>query len=226
MSELSSRVYQNAFIALKNGLTRFFKGLGEFPMPKRKKDGCSFTVDSSNGVLTVQAGNTIKIPTLGTLRLQEPIPFNCASQTFTIKRHADKWYVSFAIHADKLPDTNPKGVERIGIDLGVKTFATFSDGAVIKAPESLKQAKIKLAKLQWRNRNKQLAHSKEGIPASKNAKKYYRKLAKLHAHIANIREDFLQKLTTRISQTYKVIRLEDLNVSGSAIRSLETCKGG
>lgn len=213
MSQLSSRVYQNAFIALKNALTRFFKGLGEFPKFKRKRDKHSFAVDSSNGVVTVNTGNTIKIPTLGTFRLHEPVPFTCASQTFTVSRQADKWYVSFAIHAEKLP-LNQHSVEKVGIDLGVKTFATFSDGTTVKAPASLKAAKIKLAKLQWRNRNKQLGDKSKGIPASSNAKKYFLQSAKLHAHIANIREDFLQKLTTWISQTYKVIRIEDLNISG------------
>jgi putative transposase len=174
MNQLSSRVYQNALTALKNGLSRFFKGLGKFPVFKRKKDKNSFTVDSSNGLVTVSAGNTIKIPTLGTFRLHEPVPFTCASQTFTVSRHADKWYVAFAIHADKVPPSYHE-VKKVGIDLGVKTFATFSDGTTIEAPATIKQTKInpsapfdrlratplgveaersrslKLAKLQWRN---------------------------------------------------------------------------
>jgi hypothetical protein len=45
---LSSRVYQNAFIAFNNSLEPFFKGLSHFPNFKRKKSGDSFTVDSSN----------------------------------------------------------------------------------------------------------------------------------------------------------------------------------
>lgn len=218
MNKLSSRVYQNAFIALKNGLIRFFKGLGEFPKFKRKKDRDSFTVDSSNGLVTLSAGNEIKIPTLGTFRLHEPVPIRCASQTFTISRQADKWYVSFAIHAEKLPPLFHK-VEKVGIDLGVKTFATFSDGTKECTPASLRLAKIKLAKLQWRNRNKQLGNSKEGRPASNNAKKYYKQVTKLHAKITNIRRDFLQKLTTDISRKYYRIRIEDLNISGMMANS-------
>ncbi|HEY9666055.1 MAG TPA: RNA-guided endonuclease TnpB family protein, partial [Coleofasciculaceae cyanobacterium] len=185
---------------------------------KRKKNRDSFTVDSSNGLVTVSAGNKIKIPTLGTFRLHEPVPFTCASQTFTLSRHADKWYVSFAIHANKLPPLFHE-VEKVGIDLGVKSFATLSDGTSIKAPASIKQAKIKLAKLQWRNRHKQLGNKKAGIPASNNAKKYYKQAAKLHARIANIRREFLQKLTTEISQKYYCIRIEDLNISGMMANS-------
>jgi putative transposase len=218
MKQLSSRVYQHAFIALKNGLTRFFKHAGEFPRFKRKKDRDSFTVDSSNGLVAVTAGNTIKIPTLGTFRLHESIPFTCASQTFTLSRQADKWYVSFAIHAEKLPPLLHEQ-ELVGIDLGVKTFATFSDGTRVEAPASIRQAKTKLAKLQWRNRNKQLGDKRQGIPTSNNAKKYYKQVAKLHARISNIRGDFLQKLTTDISRKYYRIRIEDLNISGMMANS-------
>lgn len=218
MNQLSSRVYQNALIALKNGLIRFFKGLGKFPNFKRKKDRDSFTVDSSHGLVTVSAGNKIKIPTLGTFRLYEPIPFTCASQTFTLSRQADKWYVSFAIHAEKLPPLF-HDVEKVGIDLGVKTFATFSDKTRREAPASIRRAKIKLAKLQWRNRNKQLGNRKQGIPASNNAKKYYKQVRRLHAKISNIRQDFLQKLTTDISRKYHRIRIEDLNISGMMANS-------
>jgi putative transposase len=218
MNQLSSRVYQNALIALKNGLSRFFKGLGKFPVFKRKKDKNSFTVDSSNGMVTVSAGHKIKIPTLGIFRLHEPVPFTCASQTFTLSRHAEKWYVAFAIHAEKVPPLFHE-VEKVGIDLGVKTFATFSDGTTVEAPATIKQTKTKLAKLQWRNRHKQLGNKKAGIPASNNAKKYYKQVAKLHTRISNIRRDFLQKLTTDISRKYHCIRIEDLNISGMMANS-------
>jgi putative transposase len=211
---LSSRVYQNAFIAFNNALERFFKGRGGFPNFKRKKSGDSFTVDSSNGLVFLRTGNRIKIPTLGTFRLKEAIGYNCCSQTFTISRTADKWYVSFTIKADKIPPLYHSVSETTGIDLGVSTFATLSDGTVYQLPNSLKKAKIKLGKLQYRNRNKQLGNRKLGIKASKNAQKFYRNQAKQHADIAQGRRDFLQKTTTEISQKYAHIRIEDLNISG------------
>ena len=138
---LSSRVYQNAFIAFNNALERFLKGRSGFPNFKRKKCGDFFTVDSSNGQIFLRAGNRIKIPTLGTFRLKEAIRYNCCSQTFTISRTADKWYVCFTIKADKIPPFYHSVSEITGIDLGVSTFATLSDGTVYQLPNSLKKRK-------------------------------------------------------------------------------------
>ncbi|NEP77759.1 MAG: hypothetical protein F6K39_05985 [Okeania sp. SIO3B3] len=61
---------------------------------KRKKDRQSFTVYDGNGKVTISPGKKIKIPTLGTFRLWESIPYTTASQTFTISRTGEKWFVS------------------------------------------------------------------------------------------------------------------------------------
>lgn len=213
---LSSRVYENAFIAFNSALERFFKGRGGLTNFKRKKSKDSFTVDSSNEAVFQMAGNRIKIPTFGTFCLKEAIQYNCCSQTFTISRRVDKGYVSFTIKADKIPPVYHEVSESTGIDLVVSTFATLSDGTVYQLPDSLKTAKIKLWKLQYRHRHQQLRNIKVGIKASKNARKYERKLAKKYADIANKRRDFLQKTTTEISKKYAYIRIEDLNISGLA----------
>ena len=105
--------------------------------------------------------------------------------------------------------------QKVGIDLGIKTFATLSDGNTFETPSSMKRAKIKLGKIQWRNSNKVLGNRRAGIEASKNAVKYYQKLRKKHLYIANVREDFLQKTTTLLAKTYQHILLEDLNVKGT-----------
>ena len=151
---------------------------------------------------------------MGTFCLKEAIRYNGCSQTFTISRTADKWYVSFTIKADRIPPLYHEVSEPTGIDLGVSTFATLSDGTVYQLPDSLKTAKIKLGKLQYRNRNKQLGNRRFGIKASTNAQKLERNQAKQHADIAQGRRDFLQKTTTEISQNYAHIRIEDLNICG------------
>ena len=114
---LSSRVYQNAFRNLKNAYSRYWKRLGKRPRYKKKKHGGSFTVDSSNGVILQSGGKRVKLPTLGSFRngrlayprfprIPRP-PFEaiskCVAQTYTISKHSDKYYVSFAINAELIP---------------------------------------------------------------------------------------------------------------------------
>jgi putative transposase len=212
-NELSSRIYQNAFQNLGSAFSRWRKGLAEFPVFKSKRHQCSFTVDSSNGLILVNAGKTIKIPTLGTYRLKEAIPYSCMSQTFTVSREAGKWFVSFMVNAEPIPAMQHTS-SVVGIDLGIKCFATLSDGSVIESPKSIKKAKSKLRLFQFRNRNKQIGNRKKKNVTSKNAEHYFRRLRKKHFHIANIREDFLQKETTRLAKTYQEIKMEDLNIKG------------
>ena len=214
MNKLSSRVYQNALRNLYSAFSRYFKGLGEKPVFKKKKDKCSFTVDGSNGLVLLEVGKQIKIPTLGTFRLKEALKVKYTTQTFTVSKCANKWYVSFAVNADRIPPLFHEKTEKTGIDLGVKLFATLSDNTTYTAPKPYKKAKTKLGKKQYHNRNKQLGNRKQKTKASSNAKKYYEKIALIHAQIASVRSDFLHKTTTEISKKYSHIRIEDLNLSG------------
>jgi putative transposase len=227
MKEYPSTVYQSAFNDLKTAFSRYRKGITKCPVYSSKKKGLSFTVYKSSGTYiekgkpalafsqrqTLPAGNKIKIPGLGTFRLKEKLEFTCASQTFTVSEKAGRWFVSFLLDASKLPPIVHEQ-DAVGIDLGVKCFATLSDNTTYESPKPYKKARIKLAKKQYRNRNKVLGNKKKGIKASNNAKKFYKSLSKIHFDIANKRKDFLNKTTTEISKKYHKIFIEDLNVSG------------
>ncbi len=210
-----ARIYQNAFRNLAKAFSwwRNPKIKAQMPKFKKKRHQCSFTVDDSNGKRLVKAGKTINIPTMGTFRLKEAIPYDCISQTFTISREADNWFVSFKVDACPMPAMKHTQ-QKVGIDLGVKCFATLSDRTKIEMPKSIKKAKIKQSLLQWRNRKKVLGNGQTKTQPSQNAQKYYQRLRKQHKHIGNIREDFLQKQTTMLAQTYQEIKIEDLNLSG------------
>ncbi len=212
---LSSRVYQNSFRNLKTAFSRFFQGLGKYPKYKKKKHPGSFTVDSSNGVILQEGGKLIKLPTLGTFRIRELIP-KCVSQTYTVSKRGSKYYVAFAINAELIPPIVHEVFEPVGIDVNLTDgkYCVISDGTEITYPKPLKGAIIKLRKLQYHNRNKQLGNNRQGIPASNNARKYYRKLAKLQKQIADKRNDFLQKLTTNLARKYRHLKLETLNIKG------------
>lgn len=227
MKKYPSTVYQSAFIDLKDAVSRWRKGLGGVPKKKSKKKGDSFTVYKTSGVYpekgkpalpftnraVINAGKRIKLPGLKQFRLKEQIDFICISQTFTVSRTADKWFVSFILDADKTPPISHP-IEKAGVDLGVKCLATVSDGTKYEMPITTKTAKLKLGKIQWRNRNKVLGNKRLNIRASGRAKRYYVNLSRRHARLANIRRDTTQKMTTDLSRRVFNIRIEDLNVSG------------
>ena len=216
---LSSTVYQSAFQHLQQAFSSCRKGISKAPKFKSKKDGSSFTVYNCNGLSLVSVGKKIKLPTLGTFRLQEKLKESYVSQTFTISKEPDGWYVSFCVDAERIPPIMHEVVEPVGIDLGIKTFATISDSTTLEAPKPYKEAKTKLGRFQYHNRNKQFGERIKGIPASNNAKKYLKKLAKRHQKIANKRKDFLHKSTTSICKKYAHVRIEDLNVAGMIANS-------
>lgn len=204
MNELSSRVYQNALINLNKAFKRYRSKVSEHPVFQKKNRGQSFTVEDCNGKCLVKSGSKIKIPTLGTFKLEEPLTENYISQTFHLVKEGKRWFVSFHVDAERLPTDQLN--EHVGIDLGIKSFATLSTGETFDAPKPLKQVKTKLAKLQ-RKAAKQ-------VKGSKNQRKTYDKIRNLHYKVKCIRLDFLNKLTTYLAKTFKIIHIEDLNVKG------------
>ena len=107
---------------------------------------------------------------------------------------------------DIKPVTQPEPV--VGVDLGITTLATLSAGPPVLGPRSHAAALKRL-----RRANKALARKKR---FSSNWRKAKRRLARVHARVANVRRDVTHKLTTRLARTYRVIGIEDLNVKGMA----------
>jgi putative transposase len=204
MRELSSEVYQYALIDLKDAYKRFRIDQCKHPKFTSLKDGQSFTIGNCRGKLLLNKGNKIKIPTLGTFRLHESLNERYVTQTFHFIKEGKNWFVSFCVDADRLPVKQTQ--ENVGIDLGIKSFATLSNGKTFDAPKPFKQVKTKLARLQ-RKASKQ-------VKGSNNQRKTYNKIRDLHYKCSCIRKDFLHKLTTYISKTFKLIKIEDLNVAG------------
>ena len=121
-----------------------------------------------------------------------------------MSKRAGRWFVSVQVETPDREHSNAKN-EVVGIDLGIKTLATCSDGTTYENPKALKR-NLKRLKL----KQKQLSRKKKG---SKNYGKARQKLAKLHYHISNIRKDCLHKITSKIIDENQVIVLEDLKVS-------------
>ena len=139
MNQLSSRVYQNTLIDLKDAFHRYRSSLSGPLTFASGRDGQPFTVDSSNPLVVANAGNTIKIPTVGTFPGDEPVECGLVSQTFTLSKEGSRWFVSYCVDAERLEVQQTQ--ESVGIDLGIKAFATMSKHQVFDALKPLKQAK-------------------------------------------------------------------------------------
>ena len=124
----------------------------------------------------------------------------------TVSRRAGRWYASLTVERDDNPMTKPPKGGAVGVDLGVKTLATLSDGTVIENPCPLRKAERRLKRAQ-----KALSRKVKG---SNRRAKARAKVARIHAHVANQRQDAIHKATTMIAQTYLHISVEDLNVVG------------
>ena len=171
MNQLSSRVYQNALIDLTDAFNRYRSSMWGHPTFASRRNGQSFTLDSSSPLVVQNAGNTIKIPTVGTFQGHEPLESGFVSQTFTRSKEGSRWFVSFCVDAERLPVQELQ--ESVGRDLGIRAFATLSEAEgsnhqVFDAPTPLKQAKTKLAILQ-RKASRQ-------VKGSKNQRKTYNKM--------------------------------------------------
>lgn len=117
-----------------------------------------------------------------------------------------KYYASILVLE---PDPNvqqmPKADESaIGIDVGLTSFATLSDGTKIEKEKHLVQSEKKLKKAQRRLSRKE--------KDSNNRKKQRVRVARIQDHIANQRKDFLNKVSDALTRTYDTIGVEDLGI--------------
>ena len=124
----------------------------------------------------------------------------------TVSKRAGRWYASLTVERDDKPVTKPTQGGAVGVDLGIKTLATLSDGTVIENPRCLAASERRLKKAQ-----KALSRKVKG---SRRRAKARAKVARINARVANQRQDAMHKATTMIAQTYLHISVEDLNVVG------------
>lgn len=123
----------------------------------------------------------------------------------SVSRRAGRWYASLTVEREPVNNPAPKG-GAVGVDLGVKNLATLSDGHVIPNPRAL-GARLKAL----RKAQQSLSRKVMGSARREKAK---RRVARLHARVANVRADAINKATTMIARNYTTVCIEDLNVAG------------
>ncbi len=164
-----------------------FRGHCKRPRFKKKGRSDSFTIDNCGKPIELN-GWSHKLPFIGIVKTYELI--EATTQKITISRLAGDWYISCSYEFPPTP--TPKNTDIVGVDLGIKTLATLSDGKVFESIKSYSKSEAKLSRLQYINRNK--------IIGSANGRAAQLKIARLHRRVANIRKDALHKLTTNKCQ--------------------------
>jgi putative transposase len=210
LSEVSNILLQQSVADLGVAFSNFFnslKGKRKGPKvrsPKFKRKQGRQSIRLTRGGFSIK-DQKVYLAKIGEVKVHWSRELPCEPSSVTvIKDAANRYFLSFIVEKDLalLPTVGSS----IGIDLGITTFATLSTGEKIDAPKPLKKNLKKLARLQ-----KALSRCQKGSNRRKVAKL---KVAKIHARIADIRNDFLHKLSSRLIFENQEISLEDLNVSG------------
>ena len=193
--------------------------LNDIGKPKFKKKGIQdgFYLDNyskyetSNGIKI--SNNKVKLPYFGLVKMSESFPEDFTVKNVTISRTANDWFISWKTEFDD-DALKIKGIENlpeVGVDIGIKTLATLSNGVTFANVKAFKKYKVKLKKAQRKQSKRYNPKSKE---QSKNYKKASKEVAKIHQKIANVRKDSTHKLTTHLAKNHSTVKIEDLNVSG------------
>lgn len=202
LNEVNAQSLQHALKHLDSGFNRFYKKLSKFPKFKSKSNKQSFRIPQdvkikNNKLYIAKFREGIKV------KLHRPIEGEIRNATIT-KNCAGQYHVSIGVQREiKKIEPNDKV---IGIDLGIKTLATCSDGTIfknIRPYRTLEKRRKVLAKA--------LSRTQKG---SKGREKARKKLAKLDNYIRNIRHDYLHKVSHKIVSENQTIIMEDLNISG------------
>lgn len=147
----------------------------------------------------------VKLPSgLGWVKFRQSRAVEGKIKNATVSQHAGGWYISFQVEIEVEQPAHPS-TSAIGLDAGISKLATLSDGTIFEPVNSFKKNQAKLARLQ-----RQLARM---VKFSANWKKQKAKISRLHSHIANIRREYLHKVTTTISKNHAMVVIEDLKVS-------------
>ena len=205
LSEVSSVVLQQSLLNLDTAFTNFFEKRAKYPKFKSRRHRQS--VRYATNAFTFRGGSITLAKQSEALDIvwSRPLPDDARIINLTISRDtSERYFVSILVETDLKPLEKTKA--EVGIDVGVKTLATTSEGEKIENPRPLVKHEKRLRILQRRLSRK--------VKDSNNRKKARFRVARLHARISDTRRDTLQKFTTKIISENQAIYVEGLNVAG------------
>ena len=205
LSEVSSVVLQQSLRNLDTAFANFFEKRAKYPRFKSRRHRQSARY--ATNAFTVKDGKITLAKQSEPLDIvwSRPLPDDAKILNLTISRDTSgRYFVSALVETDIKPLKKAKA--EVGIDVGIKTLATTSDGEKLDNPRPLVKYEQRLQILQRRLSRK--------VKGSNNQKKARFRVAGLHAKISDTRRDGLQKFTTKVIRENQAIFVEGLNVAG------------
>ena len=197
--EVHSQVLQNTLKRVERSFQNFFNGAG-YPRFQGRNRYNSFTYPGSG--LKLEDGK-LNLSKIGAIKIILHRAIEGKIKTCTIKRDVDQWYVTFSCEIDIL--IIPIEIKTItGIDVGLTSLITFSNGEQIEPPKYLRASEKRLAREQIH-----LSKKKKG---SENRNKQRIIVAKVHQRIRFQRKDFNHKLSTNLVNNYDHVVFEKLQI--------------
>lgn len=209
LKEVDSLALANAQMNLQSAYNNFFRDpkIGFPKFKSRKKSKNTYTTNNQKGTISLSQ-NKIKLPKVGYVKIKQhrEIPSNHEIKSATISKTASgKYYVSILTeYSYDIPKHTLSKDKALGLDYASHSFYVDSQGREADYPKFYRNTQYKLAKEQ-----RKLANMKYG---SNNYQKQKIKIATIHEHIANQRNDWLHKLSYRLATEYDYICVEDINM--------------
>ena len=220
IKDVSSKAVKQSIMNGDKAFKSFFKGLSKFPRFKKKKDIVGIYFPKNNNADFTLERHRIKVPTIGFVRFKEfgYIPLNSKIKSGTITKDADKYFISVLVEEELKKTIKTNNNDGLGIDLGLKDFATTSNKQVFKNIN--KSIKIKKLEKSLKRQQKSLSRKfenkkrKRGETAN-NIQKNILKVQRLHRRLRNIRIEYVKHcVNSLVKLSPKFITIEDLNIRG------------
>jgi len=205
-----AQALQEALARLDLAFRAFFRRVkaGEKPGYPRFKSHHrydSFTYPQEKGNWRFLENGRVRLSKIGNVKIRLHRPIEGQVKTLTIRRDAvGNWYACFSCEVE--PKPLPVSSEMVGIDLGLTTFATLSNGETIERERWMKHDAGDVARLQ---------RKKERLPkGSPERRKAVRALQHAYQRQTNRRDNFAHQESRKLVNRYGLIVFEDLNITG------------
>ncbi|ACK65408.1 transposase, IS605 OrfB family [Rippkaea orientalis PCC 8801] len=204
LNDVSCVPLQQCLRHLQTAFTNFWGQRAKYPNFKKKRNGGS--AEFTRSAFKWKDGKLFLAKSKDPLNIvwSRYIPQDCSPSTVTVKLDpSGRWFVSILVK-DSTIKPLPKTGKKVGIDVGVTSFITTSEGEKVANPQQFKRLYKKL-------KRKQSCLSRK-TKGSNNRYKACLEVAKVHAQIKDARTDFLHKLTTKLVRENDLIVIEDLAI--------------